>query len=169
MRGIAGDFLDSEMPVGDAGYLRQVRDRHDLRTLAEASQRLRDGVRRLAADARVDLVEDERHLPARGGSDRQGDARELAAGGGLRNGCERQTGVRTDQERDGVRAHGGRLAFADLDVELALPEADPLELRRDGLRERLRRRAPRLPQLGGELVDPRLHPLERRGGLGGWV
>ncbi len=47
VRGIAGHLLDAEVPVGDARDLRQVRDRDDLRALAEPPQRLRDRVGRL--------------------------------------------------------------------------------------------------------------------------
>ena len=64
VRGIAGHFLDAEVTIGDARDLREMRDRDDLRALAEAAQRLGDGVRRLTADAGVDLVKNERQLPA---------------------------------------------------------------------------------------------------------
>ena len=60
------------MAVGERGDLREVRDRHDLRALGEPLQKLADGVRRFAADAGVDLVEDER-VAAGDGGDREGD------------------------------------------------------------------------------------------------
>ena len=59
------------MRIGKRGDLREVRDRHDLGPLGEAAERAPDRVRRLAADARVDLVEHER-LSAGDRRDREG-------------------------------------------------------------------------------------------------
>ncbi len=70
-----------------------------------------DGVRRLAADAGVDLVEDHR-LAAADRGDRERDARELAARGGLGDRRERQARVRADQERDLVGAGRAGVALA---------------------------------------------------------
>ncbi len=89
------------------------------------------------ADSSVDLVEDERHLPSGRGSECECDAAELAARGGLRDRRERQAGVRADQEGDGVRARRAQLALGELDVELAVAQADPAQLRRDGGRKAL--------------------------------
>ena len=96
--GSPGTFSTRKCAVGDARDLRQVRDRDHLRALGEPPQRLGDGVRGRAADARVDLVEDDR-LAARDGRDRERDPRQLAARGRLGDGRERQAGVRPDQER----------------------------------------------------------------------
>ena len=57
---LAGLLHDPEVPVGERRDLRQVRDAHDLRRRRERSQLLADRARRQAADAGVDLVEDER-------------------------------------------------------------------------------------------------------------
>src|SRR5580765_6859323 len=78
VRWIARDLLDAEVAVGNGRDLRQVRDRDHLCPFREAPQRLADSVGRLAADARVDLVEDYR-LAAADGRDRQSDPGQLAA------------------------------------------------------------------------------------------
>ena len=98
VRRVARDLLDAEVAVGEARDLRQVRDRDDLRAVGEAAQRLADGVRGLAADAGVDLVEHHR-LAAADGRDRERDPRQLAARRGLGDRPERQAGVRPDEER----------------------------------------------------------------------
>ncbi len=77
--GVARHLLDAKVPVGDARDLRQVGDREHLRVLAQPAQRLRDCMCGLAADPRVDLVEDERHLSSRGRRKGESDAAELAA------------------------------------------------------------------------------------------
>ena len=124
------------MVVGHARDLRQVRDRQHLRPLGEPLQRVGDRVRRRAADAGVDLVEHHRQ-PAGHGRDRERDARELAAGGGLGDRPERHPRVRADQEGDLVRAGRARLPLAELGPELALAHPDAAELGGDGVRERL--------------------------------
>ena len=73
---------------------------------ASRPQRLGDAMRGLAADAGVDLVEDHR-LAARDGSDRQRDARELAARRGLRDGRKRQAAVQANEEGDVVDCRSG--------------------------------------------------------------
>src|SRR5437588_5018593 len=75
---IAGQLLHPEVAVGAAGDLRQVGDRQYLGAGREALQRFSDRMRRLAADAGVYLVEDDR-LAAGNRSDRERDARKLAA------------------------------------------------------------------------------------------
>ena len=89
VRRVAGELLDAEVALRDARDLREVRDREHLRALGEALQRRRDGVRRDAADAGVDLVEDER-LAARDGRERERDPRELAARCRLGDRAERE-------------------------------------------------------------------------------
>ena len=64
-----------------------------------------------AADARVDLVEDE-CLAAGNRSERQRNPRELAARGRLRNGSEGQSGVRSDDERGLVAPRRAGLPLA---------------------------------------------------------
>src|SRR5207244_3431016 len=139
---VAGDLLDPEVPIGNARDLRQMRDRHDLGPLGESAQRVADPVRRLAADAGVDLVEDHR-LTTRHGGDRESDARELAAGGGLRNRTERQTRVRPYEERNLVETGLARISLPQLGDELALTQAYSDELARHVLREASSRLAPR--------------------------
>ena len=92
-------------------------------------------MRGLAADAGVDLVEDER-LPSSDGREGERDAGELAARGGLGDGTERQPRIRADQEDGLVRAARARVALAQLDAELSLPQADASQLLGDGGRER---------------------------------
>ena len=87
--GSPGTFSTRKWRVGDARDLREVRDREHLGALGEALQRRGDGVRGHAADARVDLVEDERLAPG-DGSERERDARELSARCGLGDRRERQ-------------------------------------------------------------------------------
>src|SRR6266702_865373 len=89
VRRVARRLLDPEVAVGERGDLRQMRDRHDLSMLGETPEQSSDGMRRLAADPGVDLVEDER-VSAGDGRDRERDPRELAAGGRLRDRCERE-------------------------------------------------------------------------------
>src|SRR3954454_15708476 len=113
VRRIAGHLLDPEVPVGDGRDLRQVRDRDHLRPLGKPLEDPADRVCRLAADTRVDLVEDER-LAAGDHGDRQGDPRELAAGGGLRDGREREARVWPDEEDRLVGTRGAEVAFLEL-------------------------------------------------------
>ena len=93
----------------------------------------RDAVRRLAADACVDLVEDHR-LAATDGGDRERDPRELSTGGGLGDRRERQARVRPDQERDRRRRRSARAPA---------PAARPRTRRRPCRRRRARVRPPR--------------------------
>ena len=157
------------MPVGDARDLRKVRDRDDLRALSKPSQGLGDGVGRLAADPRVDLVEDERHLPARRRGKREGDPAELSAGGGLRNRRKGESRIGADQEGDGVSAAGTGLPLRHLGVELALAHADPAQLGCDRLREALDRAGPGFVEVGRERLDARLRLRERSCCIGGRI
>ncbi len=152
---IAGDLLDPVVRVGDARDLWQVRDRDHLRPFGEPLQRGRDRVRGLAADARVDLVEDERLAPA-DRSDRERDARELAAGRGLRHRAEGQAGVRADQEDGLVDAGRAGIALAQLHPELAVAHADATQLVGHRGGERLGRLLPGGPKPRGELLGLRL-------------
>src|SRR5215217_4730924 len=85
-RGLARDVLDDrEVAIGERRDLRQVRDADHLAPGGEVAQLLAHRSCGLAADARVDLVEDERAGPGLGRSthQRQHHARELAARGDL--------------------------------------------------------------------------------------
>src|SRR3954454_13507805 len=60
VRRIAGHLLDPEVPIGDGRDLRQRRDVAHVPPLGEPLEDAADRVSGLAADTRVDLVEDER-------------------------------------------------------------------------------------------------------------
>ena len=135
---VAGHLLDAEVPGCDVRDLRQVRDRDHLSALGEAAQRLGDAVRRDAADAGVDLVEDER-LTARDDGERERHARELAARGRVGDRAEGHAGVGPDQEDGLVAAARPWFALLQLDAELALPHADALEVLGNGSGEGLDR------------------------------
>src|SRR5262249_50181976 len=127
VRRVAGNLLDAEMPLGEAGDLRKVSDRDHLRAHGGAGERTADGVRGFAADARVELVEDER-VAARDHGDRERDAGELAARGRVRDGRQRHARVRPDQEPHLVGAARARLARRELRRELAVAHSEPREL-----------------------------------------
>ena len=123
----------------------QVRDRDHLRALAEPAQRLADRVRRLAADARVDLVEDDRLPPptaAIASAIRESSPPEAV----WATGANGRPCVRADEERSLVGAGRAGLALVQLDPELALAEPDAVELGLDCLREGLGSGAPVLRQ-----------------------
>src|SRR4051794_5568971 len=63
---LARELLDAEVALGAGRDLREVRDRHDLRTGGKALERARHGVGGAPADAGVDLVEHERLAAADG-------------------------------------------------------------------------------------------------------
>jgi hypothetical protein len=119
--------------------------RGHLRPLREPLQELADGVRGLAADARIDLVEDHR-LAAADCCDGERDARQLAAGRRLGDRRERKPRIRTDEEDDLVGARRARLARPQLDGELALAHADPPQVLGDGRGKGGRRRLSRFSQ-----------------------
>src|SRR5438094_10610066 len=106
-------------------------------------------MRRRAAEAGVDLVEDHRLTTSYGG-DRESDARVLAAGGGLRNRGERQTRIRPDEERNLVETGLARISLPQLGDELTLAQAHSDELAHHVLREARSRLAPRSAELLGE-------------------
>ncbi len=149
---VAGDLLDAEVTVREARDLREVGDRDHLGARGQAPERLAHGVRGLAADAGVDLVEHHR-LAAADRGDRECDSRELPARGGLGHGPERKPGVRPHREGGLVRAGGAGSRVADVDPELALAETDAGELGRNGLGEPWSRVAARGPELCVDTVD----------------
>jgi hypothetical protein len=57
-------FLDMKMAIGERRDLRQMRDAQNLVILRQLLQHAADHLRNLAADTRVDLVEDHRRDPA---------------------------------------------------------------------------------------------------------
>src|SRR3954451_9096319 len=58
VRRVAGRLLDPEVAIRERGDLRQVRDGHHLSVFREPPEQRANGVCRLAADPRVDLIED---------------------------------------------------------------------------------------------------------------
>src|SRR5436190_4797329 len=109
VRRVSGGLLHAEMTIGEGGDLGKVRDGHDLSVLGKTPEQSTDGVRRLATDPGVDLVEDER-VSARDGRDGERDSQELPARGGLRGRRERESRVRADEEDGLVRSGRARLA-----------------------------------------------------------
>ena len=137
---VAGHLLDAEVLVGDARDLRQVGDRQDLRAPGQPLQHAPDAMGRYAAHARVDLVQDER-LAARDRRDGERDARQLAAGRGLGDGCEREPSVGPHEEHGLVGPRWPRLRslmWAKLDSGTPPP---PPEVRQLGGRRRRPRTA----------------------------
>ena len=151
--GSPGVFSTRKWRSASAAICGQVRDRYDLRPLGEPLQESADGVRRLAADACVDLVEDKR-VTARDGCDRERDPRQLAARGGLGDRREREAGVRADEE-DGIVGSGRTrlVALAELADELAVAHADIAELGGDGVGEGRRGGVALGAELEDEVVD----------------
>ncbi len=160
VRRVAGNLHNAEVAVGERRDLREMRDRDHLRPLRQPAQHAADGVRGLSADAGVDLVEDER-LAARDRGDGERDARQLAAGGRLRDGRERHPRVGADEEDGVVGAGGAGVALAQLDEELPFTHADVVQLRRDRVGEGGSSGVPLRAKLGGERVDARLRLGER--------
>src|SRR5688572_25943801 len=155
VRRVARHLLDSEVGIRDTRDLGKVRDRQYLRALGEPLERRGDRMGGHAADARVDLVEDE-GLAAGHDGEGERDPRQLAAGRGVRDGCERETGVRPDEERRLVGAVRPDLALAKLDEELAFAHAERAKLVSDCLAERSRLRRARLAECLGKRPYPLL-------------
>jgi len=157
--GVAGHFFDTEVRFRGARYLGEVRDREHLGALGQATERLRDGMRRATADARIDLVEDDRRLAGArvgDGAKREGDTGELSARGSLGDRRERQARVRPGEERDSVSPARPVLAIRDLGLELPVAHPEALQLGRDGLAESYRRGAARLREPTREVGCPAL-------------
>ena len=132
---------------GQRGDLRQVGDAEHLAAVAEGAQALADDAGDLAADAGVDLVEDQRLRLARRAEPRQRQhhPRELAAGGGIAERRRRHPRVRRDPQLDRLAAARRRS-------------------RRRAARGRPRASAPvhrQLRQLGGDLLAQRPGRLGR--------
>src|SRR6185503_20181012 len=169
VRRVAGRLLDAEVAVGEGGDLGQVRDGHDLSVLGKTPEQSADGVRRLAADPGVDLVEDERLSP-RDGRDGERDSRELPAGGGLRDRRERESRVRADEEDRLVGSGRARLApLPQLAEKLALAHPDAAQLGGDRIGERRRRRVALRAELERQRLDSRLGFRELAGCHVRWI
>ena len=113
----ADRLADHQMGVGAGGDLGQMGDRQHLAVLSELAHQPPDGVADRAADAGVDLVEDQRACAqaacltaaAGGDGDGQRQPREFAAGGDLGQRPRRAAGVAGDQELDRLQAMRLRL------------------------------------------------------------
>jgi hypothetical protein len=107
-------LADEVVPRRARGDLRGVGDGHHLHAAAEAREPHADGVGDRAADAGVDLVEDQRRRRAAIGEhhlERQQEAREFAARGDLHQRARPRAGIGLHPELDpvdAVRARGGR-------------------------------------------------------------
>ena len=123
--------------VGAGGDLRQVGDGDDLAAGAELLHEAADGLGDGAADAGVDLVEDQRRRRCAGAlalgaddGDGEGDSRQLAARGDLGERPRRRAGVAGDQELDRFDAERLRRVGGDeLDLEAAAGHAELLHRR----------------------------------------
>ena len=92
-----------DVPVGERGHLGQVGDHEDLRRPRQGREPRADLDGRLASDAGVDLVEDERrHRPGVGQRDLDGQHHpgQLAAGGALAQRPWLRPGVGREQQLD---------------------------------------------------------------------
>src|SRR5205085_4057177 len=117
-------FPDVEMRRAEAGDLRQVRDADDLIPGGELLQFAADDFRNAAADAGVDLIEDERRgggarrcFEERGG-DRELNARQLAARRDLLHRLRLFAAIRRDENVDAIEA-----LFAERDRSVVGREA----------------------------------------------
>ena len=154
--------------------LRRMGDRQHLHALGKPRQPLADGVRHRAADAGVDLVEDQRRRRAAIGErhlQRQQEARQLAAGRDLHQRAGRVPGLVRTQNSTWSMPSSVRLSgFArQLDDELGPLELQRRQLGHDRPRQRDRRRIARLGQprrlavvevaRAGGLLFQRVQPL----------
>jgi hypothetical protein len=168
MRRVAGNLLDPEVRLGNAGDLREMGDGDELRSLGEPRQGIGDGVSGLTPDARVDLVEENGRLARRrmgDGAQRERDAGELAARGSLRDRREREARIRADEEPDPVATGRPGLSLGELGPEVAVAHPETLQVARNGLGEGLCRRGPGLRKGGREVLHPRLGHADRPLGL----
>ena len=106
VRRVAGHLLDAEVGIGRARDLREVRDREELRARSEAARERRRPRARsrppMPASISSKTIVGSPRRGVRDGAQGERDPRELAAGGGLGGGRERQPRVRAHEERDGV-------------------------------------------------------------------
>ena len=150
--------------IGAGGDLRQVGDREHLHPLAELLHQAADGLGDRAADAGIDLIEDQRAgaavLLAGGDGDGQRDARELAARGDLGQRARRAAGVAGDEELGRLHPEALRLVLRQQrDLEAAAGHAELLHR----LRHRVRQRRRRLGARGADGLGFLLVALERVG------
>ena len=151
-------LLQPEVGRRQRSDLRQVGDAEDLACFAERAQALADEARGLAADSRVDLIEDERPRPGALAEPAQSQhhPRELAAGSRVAQRRRSHSGVGGDQQLD-------RLATVcseplserrQVDLQAGTWHRQLLELLGDPLPKRRRGGGPPLAQLLAELLAP---------------
>src|SRR5262245_36949849 len=118
-------LLDPEVALRHRGDLRQVGDAEHLALGAELVQLLADGSSGVAADPRVDLVEDEGGRPAPRTLAGEGEhhPRELAAGGRIPQRRGGHPGVGGDLEGDALLAHRAEAVGMRLEAHLELRAA----------------------------------------------
>ena len=124
---VAGDLLDAKCRSATLAICgRWV----IVSTCARSASRRRTPATRCAVTPPMPASISSKHerLAARDGGERERDARELSARGGLGDRPERQARVGPDQEDGLVGARRAGLALAQLDAELALAHADVGEL-----------------------------------------
>ena len=153
VRRVAGDLLDPEVAVGEARDLRQVRDRDAPVRAREAAQRLADGVRvrpPMPASISSKTIVSPPATAAIASAMRESSPPEAVSAAGAKG----RPGFGRMRKRTSSAPVAPRSRSPSLRRELALAEADALELPRDRLRER--RGAPRagVRQLVGERRGP---------------
>src|SRR6185369_5167333 len=117
----AGDvLLEPEVDVGERGDLRQVGDAEDLAAGAERPQPLADDAGGVAADAGVDLVEDQGagRAGAAEVAERQHHPRELAARGGVADRRRLDPRVRRQPQLDRLAAARPEVVGVRLEYDL---------------------------------------------------
>ena len=139
VRRVARNLLDAQVLVGDARDLRQVGDRQDLRAPGEPAQDVGDRCAVTPPTAGVDLVEApssrRRATAAMASAMRESSPPEAVSA----TGASGSPAFGRTRKTTSSRARRPGLALAQLDVELALPQAEIGELVRDRRRERARR------------------------------
>src|SRR6266566_329748 len=128
-------FGDHDVVLGEGRDQRQVGDAEDLAAPAEPAELAADDLGHGAADAGIDLVEDERGAPLLGGGEGlegEHDARQLAARGHAGERARLLARVRREEELDLVPALGAErapLGLGETRLEARAGERERLELR----------------------------------------
>src|SRR5438874_3524615 len=134
-------FGDDDVVLGEGRDQRQVGDTEDLAAAAELAELAADDFGDRAADAGIDLVEDERGTPLVGGGEgleREHDARQLAARGHAGERARLLARVGREEELDLVPALGAErapLGLGETRLEARAGERQRLELRDESARQ----------------------------------
>src|SRR5438034_7052412 len=134
-------FGDDDVVLGEGRDQRQVGDTEDLAAAAELAELAADDFGDRAADAGIDLVEDERGAPLVGGGEgleREHDARQLAARGHAGERARLLARVGREEELDLVPALGAErapLGLGETRLEARAGERQRLELRDESARQ----------------------------------